>query len=82
MEGSHKSTHKQGKPAKITVLKQRKSAKTGTSQATLQRQFRLYIPFLGIARPLPQFLHTCVCPHLNGYSCMNETRLGRCVPYN
>ena len=28
---------------------------------TLQRQFRLYIPFLGIARPQPQFLHSCVC---------------------
>jgi hypothetical protein len=24
---------------------------------TLQRQFRLYIPFLGIARPQPQFPH-------------------------
>jgi hypothetical protein len=29
--------------------------------ATLQRQFRLYIPFLGIARPQPQFPHSCVC---------------------
>jgi hypothetical protein len=28
---------------------------------TLQRQFRLYIPFLGIARLQPQFLHSCVC---------------------
>jgi hypothetical protein len=28
---------------------------------TLQRQFRLYIPFLGIARPQPQFPHSCVC---------------------
>ncbi len=27
----------------------------------LQRQFRLCIPFLGIARPQPQFLHSCVC---------------------
>ncbi len=27
----------------------------------LQRQFRLYIPFLGIARPQPQFPHSCVC---------------------
>ncbi len=27
---------------------------------TLQRQFRLYIPFLGIARPQPQFPHSCV----------------------
>ncbi len=26
----------------------------------LQRQFRLYIPFLGIARPQPQFSHSCV----------------------
>ncbi len=26
----------------------------------LQRQFRLYIPFLGIARPQPQFPHSCV----------------------
>ncbi len=28
---------------------------------TLQRQFRLYIPFLGIARPQLQFPHSCVC---------------------
>jgi hypothetical protein len=28
---------------------------------TLQRQFRLCIPFLGIARPQPQFPHLCVC---------------------
>ncbi len=28
---------------------------------TLQRQFRLYIPFLGIARPQPQFTHSRVC---------------------
>jgi hypothetical protein len=28
--------------------------------ATLQRQFRLYIPFLGVARPQPQFPHSCV----------------------
>ncbi len=27
---------------------------------TLQRQFRLYIPFLGIARPQPQFPHSCL----------------------
>ncbi len=27
---------------------------------TLQRQFRLYIPFLGIARPQTQFPHSCV----------------------
>jgi hypothetical protein len=27
---------------------------------TLQLQFRLYIPFLGIARPQPQFPHSCV----------------------
>ncbi len=27
---------------------------------TLQRQLRLYIPFLGIARPLPHFPHSCV----------------------
>ncbi len=31
------------------------------SLTTLQRQFRLYIPFLGIVRPQPQFLHSCVC---------------------
>jgi hypothetical protein len=30
-------------------------------ESALQRQFRLYIPFLGIARPQPQFLHSCVC---------------------
>jgi hypothetical protein len=28
---------------------------------TLQRQFRLYIPFLGIAWPQPHFSHSCVC---------------------
>jgi hypothetical protein len=28
---------------------------------TMQRQFHLYIPFLGIARPQPQFPHSCVC---------------------
>ncbi len=28
---------------------------------TLQRQFRLYIPFLGNARPQPPFPHSCVC---------------------
>jgi hypothetical protein len=27
----------------------------------LQRQFRICIPFLGIARPHPQFPHSCVC---------------------
>jgi hypothetical protein len=27
----------------------------------LQLQFRLYIPFLGIAWPQPQFPHSCVC---------------------
>ncbi len=26
----------------------------------LQRELRLYIPFLGIARPQPQFPHSCV----------------------
>ena len=26
----------------------------------LQPQFRLYIPFLGIARPQPQFPHSCI----------------------
>jgi hypothetical protein len=30
----------------------------------LQRQFRLYIPFLGIARPQPQFPHSCVLSDL------------------
>jgi hypothetical protein len=29
--------------------------------ATLQWQFRLYIPFLGIVRPQPKFPHSCVC---------------------
>jgi hypothetical protein len=27
--------------------------------STLQRKFRLEIPFLGIARPQPQFPHSC-----------------------
>ena len=30
-------------------------------RSTLQRQFRLYIPFLGIARPQLQFPHSYVC---------------------
>jgi hypothetical protein len=29
--------------------------------ATLQRKSHLCIPFLGIARPQPQFPHSCVC---------------------
>ncbi len=29
--------------------------------SALQRKFRLYIPFLGIARPQPQFPNSCVC---------------------
>ncbi len=28
---------------------------------TLQRKSHLCIPFLGIARPQPQFQHSCVC---------------------
>jgi hypothetical protein len=35
-----------------------------TQRATLQRQFRLYIPFLGIARRQPQFPNSCVCENL------------------
>ncbi len=31
---------------------------------TLQRKFHLCIPFLGIARPQPQFPHSFVCEHL------------------
>jgi hypothetical protein len=30
------------------------------STPSLQRYFRLYIPFLGIAKPQPQFPHSCV----------------------
>jgi hypothetical protein len=30
---------------------------------TLQRQFRLCIHFLGIARPQPQFPHSCIFEH-------------------
>ncbi len=36
------------------------AAYTNNNQTTLQRQFRLYIPFLGIVRPQPQFPHSCV----------------------
>ncbi len=35
----------------------------GVEPCTLQRQFRLYIPFLGIARPQPHFPHSCICGH-------------------
>ncbi len=31
---------------------------------TLQRKSHLFIPFLGIARPQPQFPHSCVCERL------------------
>jgi hypothetical protein len=44
--------HNEGIDAQNGVLKGLYSA--------LQRQFRLYIPFLGIARPQPQFPHSCV----------------------
>ncbi len=33
--------------------------------SALQRQFRLYIPFLGIAQPQTQFPHSCVCERLD-----------------
>jgi hypothetical protein len=36
------------------------AASSKISRITLQRQFRLYIPFLGIARPQPLFPHSCV----------------------
>jgi hypothetical protein len=32
-----------------------------TRKYTLQRKSPLCIPFLGIARPQPQFQHSCVC---------------------
>ncbi len=41
-----------GENAKLTPL--------SLWDSTLQRQFRLYIPFLGIARSQPQFPHSCV----------------------
>ncbi len=34
---------------------------TASNIYALQRQFSLYIPFLGIARPQPQFPHSGVC---------------------
>ncbi len=37
------------------------SYSTQTIRNYTAKQFRLYIPFLGIARPQPQFLHSCVC---------------------
>jgi hypothetical protein len=36
------------------------TALLGISLSALQRQFRLCIPFLGIARPQSQFPHSCV----------------------
>ncbi len=42
----------------------RKAAGAITFFYALQRQFRLYIPFLGIARPQPQFPHSCVLSDL------------------
>jgi hypothetical protein len=35
--------------------------KSEVEHFALQRQFRLYIPFLRTARPQLQFLHSCVC---------------------
>ncbi len=35
--------------------------KVVSMRATLQRKSPLCIPFLGIARPQPQFQHSCVC---------------------
>jgi hypothetical protein len=34
--------------------------KVSTMEITLQRKSPLCIPFLGIARPQPQFQHSCV----------------------
>jgi hypothetical protein len=56
-------------PTEITILSAFAAARGGEGGAgggddsTLQRQFRLHtcIPFLGIARPQPQFPHSCVC---------------------
>jgi hypothetical protein len=42
-----------------SILKVHKSGEALIYTA-LQRQFRLNIPFLGIARPQPQFPHSCV----------------------
>ncbi len=44
---------------------------------TLQRQFRLYISFLGIARPQPQFPLACVCeiPRIDPH--ISSSRKGR-----
>ncbi len=38
---------------------------TFASVTTLQRQFRLYIPFLGIARPQRQFSYSCALEEAN-----------------
>ncbi len=45
----------------IFLVENREHLLNQESILTLQRQFRLYIPFLGIARPQPQFPHSCVC---------------------
>ncbi len=50
-----------GGKGSILVLPALPSSSSGQGEEpTLQRQFRLYIPFLGIARPQPQFPHSCV----------------------
>ncbi len=49
----------------------------GNEARTLQRQFRLHIPFLGIARPQPQFPHSCVCERFiysQAHECRNWDR--------
>jgi hypothetical protein len=41
-------------------MERKRKAGEEQKRIALQRQFRLYIPFLGIARPQPQFPHSCV----------------------
>jgi hypothetical protein len=50
-----------GKPAQGNQHRGGRAKHKVRKYDTLQRQFRLYIPFLGIARPQPQFPHSCVC---------------------
>ncbi len=57
-QGGKLSTHG------ISVLGTVCTKKSSLFRYTLQRQFRLHIPFLGTARPQAQFPHSCVLSDL------------------
>jgi hypothetical protein len=52
--------HEWSSAVPLTRILKQFGLKSHNNNSTLQRQFRLYISFLGIARPQPQFPHSCV----------------------